>query len=258
MGTGLLSVASIGSVYERFILDTGRQPEFLFFVAFLATFGICRTVTHAIRSDAKWFPGGDVSVGGTHIHHMVWGILTILITGWIAISFEPPSPWHDLLAVAFGIGAGLTMDEFALWLHLEDVYWSEKGRQSVDAVIVCAAISGLMLISFSAWVEVGRGVADAAFATIGFVGVGGIVLALINAAKEKFATALIGLVISPIALWGAFRLGRPSSLWARRFYGEKRMAKSRRRFGVPEPGPSEIADPATAQEPAGSAAGSTP
>ena len=249
-----LSLASIGGVYERFIFDTGRQPELLFFVAFLATFGICRFITHAIRADAKWFPGKDLSVGGTHIHHMVWGILTVLLVGWIGIAFEPPSPWRDLLAVAFGIGAGLTMDEFALWLNLEDVYWSEKGRQSVDAVIVCACISGLMLIGFSAWLDVGRGVADAVFATVGFIGVGGIVFALINAAKEKFPTALIGLLISPVAIWGACRLGRPTSIWARRFYGPKRLEKARRRFGIAEPGPTEIQDPAGSVEPAASAA----
>jgi len=116
--------ASIGSAYQHGIVDTGREPHFLFFVAFLVTFGFIRTSTHMIKAQVSWWPG-NVSVGGTHIHHLVWGILLLLICGYIAVAIAPDSPWREVVAVFFGIGTGLTLDEFALWLNLKDVYWEK-------------------------------------------------------------------------------------------------------------------------------------
>jgi hypothetical protein len=66
----------------------------------------------------------------------------------------PPSPWHEIFAVLFGIGTGLTLDEFALWLNLEDVYWSEQGRQSIDAVIITASLIGISLLGLQFWLDV--------------------------------------------------------------------------------------------------------
>ncbi len=197
-----LHLASIGSLYERAIVDTGRQPEFLFFVAFLASFGFIRTSAHLIRAQVSWWPG-NVEVGGTHIHHLVWGILLLLIFGYIGVTIAPESPWHEIVAVVFGIGAGLTLDEFALWLNLSDVYWSEKGRRSIDAVIVAACLSGMVLVGFAAWVDVADAVESAVFAVVGFLGIGTIVLALINLAKEKFGMAALGLLVPPVGLIGA-------------------------------------------------------
>src|SRR5215210_756355 len=136
-----LVLASVGSLYERAIVDTGRQAEFLFFVAFLLTFAFIRTSAHMIRAQVSWWPG-NVEVGGTHIHHLVWGICTVLITGWVSIAFDPGSPGKEIVAILFGFGTGLTLDEFALWLELKDVYWSEDGRKSIDAVVVAAIIGG--------------------------------------------------------------------------------------------------------------------
>jgi hypothetical protein len=223
-----LTLASIGSVYERAIADTGREPEFLFFVAFLCSFGFIRTSAHLIRAQVSWWPG-NVEVGGTHIHHLVWGILLLLIFGYAAIAFEPGSPWAEIIAVFFGIGTGLTLDEFALWLNLSDVYWSEKGRRSIDAVIVAAVVSGMVLIGFSAWVDVGRDVEDAVFWFVGTFGGIAIALTLVNLAKEKFGMALAGLFVPPIGLVGALRLGKPGSLWAR-LYSEEKKARARERF----------------------------
>ena len=212
-----VQLASIGSVYERAIVDTGRQAAFLFFVAFLLSFGFIRTSAHMIRAQVKWWPG-NVEVGGTHIHHMVWGILLLLIFGYVGVAIQPESPWHEITAVFFGIGAGLTLDEFALWLNLSDVYWSEKGRKSIDAVIVAACISGMVLVGFSAWVEVADSVENEVFAVVGFFGLAAIAIALVNAAKEKFGMAVASLVLPPVGLVGAFRLGRPHSVWAKLFY----------------------------------------
>lgn len=226
----LVLVASIGSVYDRAIVDTGRQAEFLFFVAFLLSFGFIRTSAHMIRAEVSWWPG-NVEVGGTHIHHLVWGILLLLIFGYIGVAIAPDSPWHEIVAVVFGIGTGLTLDEFALWLNLSDVYWSDKGRRSIDAVIVAACLSGMVLVGFTAWIDVASSVEDAVFAIVGFFGVGAILAAVVNLAKEKFGMAAAALLIPPVGLVGALRLGRPGSLWARTFYrSEAKRARATERF----------------------------
>ena len=222
-------LASISSLYDRAIVDTGRQPEFLFFVAFLITFGFIRTSAHMIRAQVKWWPG-NVEVGGTHIHHLVWGIVTLMITGYVGVTIAPPSPWHEIIAVFFGIGMGLALDEFALWLDLKDVYWSEQGRKSIDAVIIAATITGLILIGFSAWIDVAKDVEDAVFAIVGTFGILAIVVALVNVSKERFVWAVVGLFILPVGVVMAFRLARPHSLWARLFYRDKKKARAEERF----------------------------
>ena len=203
----MLELASIGSLYDRAIVDTGRQPEFLFFVAFLVTFGFIRTSAHLIRAQVSWWPG-NVEVGGTHIHHLVWGILLLLIAGYLGVVIAPPSPWHEIVTVLFGVGTGLTLDEFALWLNLKDVYWSQQGRRSIDAVIVAATVTGMVLVGFTAWVDVATAVEDAVFAFVGAFGVLTILIALVNLAKEKFGVALVGLFVPPVGLVGALRLGQ--------------------------------------------------
>jgi hypothetical protein len=248
----VLVLASIGSLYDRAIVDTGRQPEFLFFVAFLITFGFIRTSAHLIRAQVKWWPG-NVEVGGTHIHHLVWGIGLMMISGYVGVTIAPASPWHEIVAILFGVGMGLALDEFALWLDLEDVYWSKQGRKSIDAVIVAATITGLVLVGYAAWVDVATEVEDVVFAIVGSFGLLAILLTLVNLAKEKFAMAVIGLFVPPIGLVGAFRLGRPHSLWARLFYrSERRKARAHERFSkrtTPKPGEPQ---PAANQSAAGS------
>jgi hypothetical protein len=235
----LLELASIGSLYDRAIVDTGRQPEFIFFVAFLVTFGFIRTSAHLIRAQVSWWPG-NVEVGGTHIHHLVWGILLLLIAGYLGVVIAPPSPWHEIFTVLFGVGTGLTLDEFALWLNLEDVYWSQQGRRSIDAVIVAATFTGMVLVGFTAWVDVATAVENAVFAFVGAFAALTILIAVVNLAKEKFGMALIGLLVPPVGLVAALRLAKPGSLWAR-FYRERTMARARARFGEPPrpaPGPA--------------------
>ncbi|MGH2925913.1 MAG: hypothetical protein ACRDK1_08080 [Solirubrobacterales bacterium] len=238
-------IASVGSVYDRAIVDTGRQPEFLFFASFLVTFGFIRTSAHMIRAQVSWWPG-NVTVGGTHIHHLVWGIVTVMVTGYVGVTIAPPSPWHEIIAVLFGIGTGLALDEFALWLDLKDVYWSEQGRKSIDAVIVAATITGMVLVGYTAWVDVATEVEDVVFAIVGAFGLLAIGLAMVNLSKEKFATAAVGLFILPVGLVGAFRLGKPRSLWSRAFYREGQKARARERFGAPAGDDSASESDATA------------
>jgi hypothetical protein len=221
--------ASVGSLYQEGIVDTGREAQFLFFVAFLLTFGFIRTSTHMIRAQVSWWPG-NVSVGGTHIHHLVWGILLLLIFGWLGIAVDPESPWREVCAVMFGVGAGLTLDEFALWLNLKDVYWEKQGRRSIDAVIIAAAVSGMVLVGFRGWIDAATRVEEEVFAAVGSAGVVGIAFFLVNVAKEKFGMALLGLVVPFVGPVGAFRLGKPHSVWAKVFYRHKKLRESKRRY----------------------------
>ena len=240
-------VASIGSLYERAIVDTGRQPEFLFFVAFLLTFGFIRTSAHLIRAQVSWWPG-NVEVGGTHIHHLVWGILLLLIAGYVGVAIAPPSPWHEIVAVLFGVGTGLTLDEFALWLNLKDVYWSQQGRRSIDAVIVAATFTGMVLVGFTAWVDVATEVEDAVFAFVGAFGVLTILVAVVNLAKEKFGDGAssassfrpVGAGRRAPARPSRARCGRASTASARG-RGRGRGSGSRRRRRRLRPAPSQSA-----------------
>jgi hypothetical protein len=225
----VLTTASIGSAYQSGIVDTGREPHFLFFVSFLLTFAFIRTSAHMIRAQVSWWPG-NVSVGGTHIHHLVWGILLLLVCGYIAVSIDPQSPWREVIAVFFGIGTGLTLDEFALWLDLKDVYWSREGRKSIDAVIIAGAVSGLLLISLRGWIDVTTEVADAVQAVVGGIGLLGIILAFVNAAKEKFGMAIWSVFVPVVGIPSAFRLAKPHSVWARLFYRQGKRERSERRF----------------------------
>ena len=151
-----------------------------------------------IRAQVSWWPG-NVSVGGTHVHHLVWGICAMMICGYVGLVVQPDSPWQEIMAVLFAIGTGLTLDEFALWLELKDVYWSQDGRKSVDAMIIAGCIAGMLLVGYTAWIEVATDVEDAAVAFVGFATVTGLVVALVNASKEKFAMAALALLAWPFA-----------------------------------------------------------
>jgi hypothetical protein len=222
-------VASVGSLYERAIVDTGKEPELLFLISFLITFGFIRTSAHMIRAQVSWWPG-NVQLGGTHVHHLVWGICTLLIVGYLMIALDPGSPLHEVFAILFGVGTGLTLDEFALWLNLKDVYWSEQGRRSIDAVIVMATFAGIVMIGLKAGLDVARGVEDAIVSVVGSFGFITIVLVIVNFTKEKFVTGIVGLVLSPVALVGAVRLGKEHSPWAKWFYSDEKKAKAKHRI----------------------------
>ena len=131
------------NVYQHRIVDPGKEGEFLVLASFLATFVVIRAVTLAIRRGYGCFR--DLRLAGHHIHHLVPGIVILLITGYLAIAVDTQDA-RRTTALLFGVGAALTLDEFALWLHLEDVYWERRGRRSVDAVLIAAALGGLILI----------------------------------------------------------------------------------------------------------------
>ncbi len=222
-------IADLSSAYQEGVVDGGREPELFGLVAFLLTFAVVRGITHGIRSGARWWPG-NLQVKGTHIHHLVWGILLLLVVGYLGVMIEPPAPWHELLAALFGVGAALTLDEFALWLNLRDVYWSHEGRRSIDAVVVAAVLGALGVLGFGVWVDVAEDVELAARVSVAGVGVAAIALAIVNALKGKLYTAIAALVIPAVGIVGALRLAHPASIWARRLYSPDRQRRAAARF----------------------------
>ena len=128
--------------------DERRERLFLASLAFVVTFAIVRGITHAIRAGVG--PFHNVSSGGLHIHHLVWGIVLLLVVGYVwLLEVGVGSSWvASLTAITFGIGAALALDEFALWLNLSDVYWEQKGRESIDAVVIFA---GLLSVGIWGW-----------------------------------------------------------------------------------------------------------
>src|SRR3954465_12660849 len=123
----------------------GRSTAFLVLTAFLVTFLFIRTSARLIRNpNGTWRPG-NIESGARHTHHLAWAICLVLIAGFLGFAADLESPWWYISAIAFGIGAGLTIDEFALWRYLGDVYWAQGGRLSVDAAII-ATVFGVLVV----------------------------------------------------------------------------------------------------------------
>jgi hypothetical protein len=199
----------ISRAYERHIQLPGKELHFLILIAFVCSFGFIRTSAHLIRAQVSWWPGNVETKGGTHVHHLVWGILLLLATGYLGIATDVGSPWLELVAIGFGIGMGLTLDEFALWLNLEDVYWQQKGRQSIDAVVVTTALLVIALLGLQFWIDV----YDAVLVLLGLdrgnewlaipVQTIGVVLAIVCFRRGRRLIGIVGLFVPLVALIGA-------------------------------------------------------
>ena len=184
---------------------TGTRIGFIALIGCLLAFVFIRISTRLMRSPkVPWWPG-SIETGGLHIHHLVFGIVMILLAGFVGIAFSLPSPWIEINALVFGIGAGLTLDEYALWLHLEDVYWSEEGRRSVDAVIMALLIGGLIaagVVPFST--------SDGdSIVVIGLTILIDVLCCVVALFKGKYSMGIIGLFIPGVAQIGAIRLATP-------------------------------------------------
>jgi len=207
------------------------RPMMWMFVAILVTFLVTRTVTRLIRSGSGADAGlGDLQIGGVHVHHQVFGILIIIGTGIVLISATPHGAALDAAAVIFGIGVSLSLDEFALWLHLQDVYWTEEGRKSVDAIFCVLAVTGA-LIGGTDFLS-GR-VGTATWWSSASVLAVNLILSVICLLKGKVTTGVVGTVIGVIAFIGAVRLAKPGSWWARHRYAHRpnRAARAAHRYG---------------------------
>jgi hypothetical protein len=141
---------SVQAAYTSTIVNTGKQPAFLLTTAFLLTFGFVRLITFAIHDHLLPIFHDVTTKSGLHIHHMVPGMLLLLVAGYLGLVLTDNGP-ASLLAILFGIGAALVLDEFALLLRLADVYWQPAGRESIDAVVLAGGLATLYLIGVGYW-----------------------------------------------------------------------------------------------------------
>jgi hypothetical protein len=194
--------------------------------AFVVTFAVTRVITNLIRRGRG--PFRDMAVGGVHVHHQVWGIFLLLTVGTVELAYRPDRPWLEVLAVLFGVGAALTLDEFALWLRLDDVYWGPEGRRSVDAVLLATLVGLLLLVGFSPFDED----SSSGEVALGISIVLNVLFVLAAVLKGRIVLGVVGLFVPIVALVATCRLARPRSPWARRFYaeGSRRLERSRKRF----------------------------
>lgn len=135
------------SWWHRDVIAADKLPLMLCFVSFVLTFVSTRAITRLIRDGRG--PFRNVTAGGTHIHHSVPGIILLMIGAFTAVGGPGTMGWLSFSAIAVGIGTSLVLDEFALILHLQDVYWSGEGQFSVEAVSLVAACLGLAMVGFS-------------------------------------------------------------------------------------------------------------
>jgi hypothetical protein len=260
-------MATIGfrlDVPARFLDVHGQRAGFVLLASFLLAFLFIRTSARMNRSERfAWWPGSVTTDSGLHLHHLVWGIGLLLLSGFTNFATQPDSPWSEFLAAAFGIGAGFTLDEFALWIYLRDVYWTEEGRSSFDAVVVAALIGGLIVLGFAPFDLSGDETSVGSWAV---VVVADVVLGTLAILKGKPLCGLVGIFVPFVSLTGAIRLGAPRSWWARRRYRADthklirsqerwRRIEARRRWvanaiaGAPGP-PLEETGPPTSAAPA--------
>jgi hypothetical protein len=208
------------------LLDGSRILMAWLVGSFVVTFLITRFVTKMIASGRG--PFRNVSFGGVHVHHQVYGIFLMIGSGTLELNYRPGSPWVEMLAVAFGAGAALTLDEFALWLRLDDVYWAKEGRKSVDAVMMAAVVGGLLLVGFNPLNDdAGEGALVVAVNIVT-----NLLFALLAILKGRTILGVLGVFVPVLALVATVRLAKPTSPWARRFYkeGSRKRQRSLRRF----------------------------
>ncbi len=217
------------------VIAPGRLPLMWCLIAFILTFFVTRTIVRYIRHTADntgtrkwWQPRNISSSGGVHIHHVVIGVVLVLLSGvaMVTLAVDGGVPEFTATAIVFGIGAALVLDEFALILHLEDVYWSEDGRTSVDAVFVAVAVAGLLVMGFNplSFFDIGIWRDDTSVAArLSVVALAALTLALavVVLLKGKLWTGLVGMFITPLLFIGAIRLSRPHAPWARWHYQDK-------------------------------------
>ncbi len=202
----------------------GREPLLLLLSASLLTFAATRSYTRIARI-RQW---GSGRVGDVHVHHLVIGNVLTLVCGLLEIAFQPRDIGVDILAIGFGIGAAFVLDEWALTVHLRDVYWTPEGRHSIEVSIVWALLGALLLTGLAPF-----GIHDGTEAprAVGFAVVAvNIVLSFFTCLKGKLTLGLLSIFLPPVGVVAAWRLARPNSVWAQVFYDPAKRERARGRF----------------------------
>jgi hypothetical protein len=230
MSTALPLASFLTDFWNDQLVANDRQGVFLVLVGFLGSFAFIRMSTRMIRAEVSWWPGNIESESGLHVHHLVFGIITMMVAGTVGFAAFGHSPLTEICAFFFGVGAGLTIDEFALWVYLEDVYWAEQGRSSIDATVIAAALIGMIVIGINPFQEQGEG-ATLIESIISWL----LIIFFIGASflKGRRLHGILGVIFTPLAIYATCRIGKPDSPWAHRRYGErhpKKQAKAEARF----------------------------
>jgi len=217
--------------FEDDIIGRGRLPLLCCLVAFILTFFVTRTFVRLIRHRTnigrapRWWEPRNIHIGSKHIHHVVVGVVLVMVSGVTLVTLAENGTKIEFTAasVIFGIGSALVLDEYALILHLSDVYWEEDGRTSVDAVFAAVAVGGLLVLGLhplmffiSLWQDTTHSVVLRA--GVVFAMVLTLPLAVLVVLKGKVWTGLIGMFFVPLLVIGAIRLSRPQAPWARYLY----------------------------------------
>jgi hypothetical protein len=208
------------------LISSGSSRLLFFFLGLVITFLFIRISVRMIRAEVRWWPG-NIKPGGTHIHHVVFGTVFMLVGGVAGLAApDSETGLRSAAAALLGVGAALVHDEFALILHLRDVYWTKHGRLSVDAVFVAIGMTGLLLLGarplgYDDFLSVDSPNTSteslalrvaAILVNLGF--------AIVSLLKGKIWTGLLGLLLPVLPEIGALRLARPGSPWARWRYAE--------------------------------------
>ncbi|NUS72358.1 MAG: hypothetical protein HOQ05_03020 [Corynebacteriales bacterium] len=232
----------MGHWFTDNIINAGKLELFCFFAAMIVAFIFIRVSVRLIRAQVRWWPG-NVSPGGLHIHHVVFGVVFMLVGGIGGLALDDSyTIWRAMTAAIFGVGAALVLDEFALILHLKDVYWAEEGRTSIDAVFIAIAFTGLLLLGMQPLantdLQIGEGEGTApqgAFHLLAVSTLINLALAVVTLIKGKLWSGLFGLFIPFLLIVTSIRLARPNSAWARSRYradtprGQAKLATAERR-----------------------------
>jgi lysyl-tRNA synthetase class 2 len=219
------------------LVGAGKWPLLFLLFGLVSAFVLVRINTRLIRKGVSWWPG-NIESGDLHVHHVVFGFAVMVLAGILEFALTPSGWTQRIIALVFGGATGIALDEFALILHLKDVYWTTEGRQSIDAVVVSVAVVLMLLVGLAPF-SVGSQGTSSRWELFGYIAAH-LVFVVVTLLKGKLWAGVIGIFIPVFAWAGAIRLARPNSPWAHRRYkdnphklrkAELRTARNDRTFG---------------------------
>jgi lysyl-tRNA synthetase class 2 len=234
VGSDVDAPIAVDAIGEH-LLGESRATLAAFMLGLLLTFLGVRINTRLIRAKVSWWFHDIESDDGVHVHHMVIGVVLMIATGILFFALLPKGLWLQLIALVFGAGVALTLDEFALILRLQDVYWRNEGRLSVDAVIVALTVATLLFLGYRPLIGSPAGADDlsgvVAYVLLTLIIVINAFFAVMCLLKGKMWMGLFALFIPFLGLVGMVRVARPTSPWARWRYraNPRKTAKAERR-----------------------------
>ena len=209
---------SLAQFYRTEIVDTGRLSLLTLLAGIIITFLLLRLNTRLIRRGVRWWPG-NLEKGDIHLHHIALGLPVMFISAVLEFAFRPGFPYVQILALVFGGATAVVFDEYALLLHLRDVYWQEEGRHSVVAVFFAMTFAAFLVAGVVplAANDTSYGEAVSRWSIVMVVTVNS-AFVLASLLKGKLWMGWIGFFLPVVAWIGALRLARLNSPWARWFY----------------------------------------